>query len=199
MPRKDDLEDSIRESYRIINEYEAIIRTSDRPEEKARARRVIKEQWGLVEDYFADYAVLVEDAFPIDIAEIAARFGSRLAGLRPIDVVRQATKLLTEPVARALTGEAWKALKQRLLTQASKLPAGNYLDVGRMNASAAEIYRLSGEVKTILATYRIDPDPGVIRVLARRAGMLAGHLIAIYCLEQGEGGELAWLVEEVPG
>lgn len=33
MSRKDDLESAIQESYELIREYEAIIRTSDRPEE----------------------------------------------------------------------------------------------------------------------------------------------------------------------
>jgi hypothetical protein len=41
--RRADLEQSIRESYGIIREYEAIVRTSDRPEEKVRARRIIQE------------------------------------------------------------------------------------------------------------------------------------------------------------
>jgi hypothetical protein len=38
MARRDDLENSINASYDIIYEYEAILRESDRPEEKARAR-----------------------------------------------------------------------------------------------------------------------------------------------------------------
>jgi len=44
MIRKEDLEGHIRESYSLIREYEGILRTSDRPKEKARARRSIKEQ-----------------------------------------------------------------------------------------------------------------------------------------------------------
>ena len=36
--RKTDLEQSIRESYSLIREYEDIIRLSDRPKEKLRAR-----------------------------------------------------------------------------------------------------------------------------------------------------------------
>lgn len=43
MTRQDDLERYIRESYAIIRQYEDILRTSDRPEEKARARRLIGE------------------------------------------------------------------------------------------------------------------------------------------------------------
>ena len=39
MSRKTDLEQSIRESYSLIREYEDIIRLSDRPKEKLRAKR----------------------------------------------------------------------------------------------------------------------------------------------------------------
>ena len=39
-----DREQSIRESYRLIREYEDIIRLSDRPKEKLRAKREIEEQ-----------------------------------------------------------------------------------------------------------------------------------------------------------
>ena len=112
MSRKDDLENNIRESYQIMDAYQAILRTSERPEEKARARREIEAQW-------------------------------------------------------ALCGAAWKELKQRLLTQASRLPAGRYLDAARMDAAAAGMARPCDEVRTMLAAYRIDPDPGVERALAR--------------------------------
>ena len=73
MSRKDDLEQSIRESYDIVRQYKAIIRTSDRPEEKLRARRVIDAQWILVEGYLAEYRPLVEDVLPGEIAQIAAQ------------------------------------------------------------------------------------------------------------------------------
>jgi formylglycine-generating enzyme required for sulfatase activity/energy-coupling factor transporter ATP-binding protein EcfA2 len=56
--RKDDLEQAIRESYDIIREYEAIIRTSNRPEEKTRARRIIGEQQSLIERYRVEYRTL---------------------------------------------------------------------------------------------------------------------------------------------
>jgi hypothetical protein len=56
--RQQDLEDAIRESFDLIREYEAIIRTSDRPEEKARARRILLEQRALVDDYQAELANL---------------------------------------------------------------------------------------------------------------------------------------------
>ena len=83
MTRKNDLERAIRESYRIIAEYEAILRTSDRPEEKARARRAIDEQWALVEGYLAEYRPLVGDVLPDEMAQIAARF-SALAELSKV-------------------------------------------------------------------------------------------------------------------
>ncbi len=58
MSRKDDLGQSVQESYALSSEYEAIIRTTDRPEEKARARRIIREQQALIEGYQAELRAL---------------------------------------------------------------------------------------------------------------------------------------------
>ena len=74
MSRRDDLERHIRESYDIIRQYEEIKRTSDRPEEKARARRNIEEQWGLVKGYLDQYQTLCQrlgKSLAEDILEIA--------------------------------------------------------------------------------------------------------------------------------
>ncbi|MEJ2554846.1 MAG: tetratricopeptide repeat protein [Anaerolineae bacterium] len=72
MPRKTDLEDSIKESYSIIREYEAIIRTSDRPEEKMRARRMIRTQRPLIEKYADEYRALGGNELPKEIADIVS-------------------------------------------------------------------------------------------------------------------------------
>ena len=69
MARKDDLEHSIRESYDIIRQDESIIRTSDRPEEKTRARRIIDEQQSLVEEYQAELDALTGDAKSSQVVE----------------------------------------------------------------------------------------------------------------------------------
>jgi hypothetical protein len=69
-----DLEARIRESYAIVSAYETVIQTSNRPEEKARARRLVGEQWSHIQGYVAEYRPLVGDSLPPDIAEIAARF-----------------------------------------------------------------------------------------------------------------------------
>jgi hypothetical protein len=159
----------------------------------------LKENLDLVRERRSEYVLSTDIPLQLvkeerHLVERIRRLERRIDELRPIAIVRQATKLLTEPVARALTGEAWKALKQRLLTQASKLPASNHLDVNKMDAAAEDLYRLIGEVKTFLAAYRIDPDPGVLGVLERRAGMLADHLLAVYSLQPGEAVELELLV-----
>ena len=86
MSRQEDFEQSIRESYGIIREYEAILRTSDRPEEKVRARRVIREQWALVEGCLDEYRPLVGGALPDEIGPdrralfVAGRSGPGRAG-----------------------------------------------------------------------------------------------------------------------
>jgi hypothetical protein len=49
--RRDDLEQAIAESYDLIKQYQAILRESESPKEKARARREIAEQRELIEGY----------------------------------------------------------------------------------------------------------------------------------------------------
>lgn len=74
MGRKDDLESHIRESYDFIRQYEEIERTSDRPQEKARARREIGEQWELIKGHLAEYQTLCQrlgKPLAEDILEIA--------------------------------------------------------------------------------------------------------------------------------
>jgi hypothetical protein len=72
--RRADLEQSIRESYEIIRDYERQIQVSDRPEEKLRARRAIAEQWNLIEGYLNEYSSLAGGVLSADVAEIAAHF-----------------------------------------------------------------------------------------------------------------------------
>jgi hypothetical protein len=100
--RKTDLERHLRESYALIREYEAIIQTSSEPKEKARSRRAIEEQWALVEGYLAEYRRLAGDAWPADIAQIAAHFAK---GKEPA----QATPPPVTPSAPA--GGEWEGIK----------------------------------------------------------------------------------------
>jgi formylglycine-generating enzyme required for sulfatase activity len=74
MSRKSDLEHHIGESYRLVREYEAIVRTSSDPKEKARAHRAIEEQWALIESYLGEYRPLVGGVLPDDVAHVAAHF-----------------------------------------------------------------------------------------------------------------------------
>ena len=60
MSRKDDLEQSIRESEDLINQYQAIIRESSDPKERARPRREIEEQQELVKGYRAELETLAK-------------------------------------------------------------------------------------------------------------------------------------------
>jgi hypothetical protein len=71
---KEDLESDIRASYQVIRDYRRTIQTSDRPEEKLRARRETERQWKLIEGYLKEYDPLVGGMFPRDIAEIATHF-----------------------------------------------------------------------------------------------------------------------------
>jgi len=72
---------------------------------------------------------------------------------RPIELLRRATKLLTERVARAVdgapsewrrpkrNGAPWETLKRQLLTQASRLPMERYLDPAALERAAEDLAR----------------------------------------------------------
>jgi hypothetical protein len=81
MSRKTDLEGHIRDSYRLIREYEKILRLSADPKEQARSRDAVEEQWELIKGYLAEYVPLCKRlslATPEDIAEIAVTAGVSL-------------------------------------------------------------------------------------------------------------------------
>jgi WD40 repeat protein len=73
LPHKTDLEKLIRESYRLIQEYEDMIRLSDRPKEKLRAKREIEGQWRLIESYLSEHQLLAGEDTPGNIESIARR------------------------------------------------------------------------------------------------------------------------------
>ncbi len=75
MSRKDDLEHSIRESNKLIREFEDILRLSDNPKEQARSRRSIEEQQKLIKGHLNEYVPLCKRlslTMPGDIAVIAS-------------------------------------------------------------------------------------------------------------------------------
>jgi hypothetical protein len=100
-------------------------------------------------------------------------------------------------VARMLTGQSWKPLRQRLLTRASKLPHAVCLDTALMEEAVDDLIRLMGEVRILLEAHRIEPNPGQLEALQRRVGRLADYLIRIYRLEPGDAPELEALVAGV--
>lgn len=110
--------------------------------------------------------------------------------IAPIEALRQATKWVVGPVAKTLTGRAWKSLRQRLLTQASKLPHYSYLDTALMAEAATDLSRLTREGRILLEAHRYAPNPDQLAEVRQRAKILAGYLIRIYRLETGEAPEL---------
>jgi len=164
-----------------------------------RELREVRENLALIHERMSQYVLrtdvplqLVKEARYL--AQRARWLERRIGDLRPINLLRQATKLLVGPVAMALTGERWKGLRQRLLTQASKLPHRAHLDVAAMEAAAGDLSRLVRELQVLLAAYRLEPNPGGLEALERRAGLLAAHLMRIYRLAAKDAAELAALV-----
>jgi hypothetical protein len=121
------------------------------------------------------------------------RLKRREAKLRAITLLRETIKLLTGPVAEALTGQPWKSLRQQLLTHASKLPYSTYLDVDAMEAAAEDLARLIREVRTLLLAYA-GGNMAQLAALERRAGILAAHIVRVCCLAPGDAPDLETLV-----
>ncbi len=119
-----------------------------------------------------------------------ARLQRRIAELKPIAVLRFATKLITGPVAEVISGEQWGALRQQLLTQASQLPRATYLDVAVLNEKIDDLIKLSDEIQVLLMAYRIEPNSGQIEALRQHSDELAAALIRIYRLPPGAAPHL---------
>jgi len=161
----------------------------------------LRENLLLIEERMAEYVLKTD--IPLDLIKRQRHLAGRIRWLerqieeaRPINVLRDVTKLLTGPVARALNGEPWQSLRQRLLTQASRLPRAAHLDTALMEEGVDDLIRLVREVRVLLEAHRIEPDPGQLKALRRRAGVLADYLISIYRLEAGDAPELEPLVGE---
>jgi hypothetical protein len=160
-----------------------------------------RENLALIEERMADYVLSTD--IPLQLIKEQRHLKRRirqierhLAGQRPIEALRRATKLVAGPLAEALTGAPWRALRQRLLAQASRLPRKDFLDSALLEATAGDMARLTREVQVLLAAYRIEPDPPQSERLRRRARRLAEILLGIYRLQPGEAPELDSLAAE---
>jgi len=124
-----------------------------------------------------------------------ARLQRQIAELKPIAVLRFATKLITGPVAEVIAGEQWSDLRQQLLTQASRLPRESALDVTVLNDRIDKMIRLCDEIQVLLMAYRIEPNPGQIEALRQHSDELAADLMRIYRLLPGAAPQLEALAK----
>lgn len=124
-----------------------------------------------------------------------ARLRRQAAELKPIAVLRFATKLITGPVAEVISGEQWGDLRQQLLTQASRLPRAWALDVAQLNGRLDAMIQLNDEIQVLLMAYHIEPNPGQIEALRRHSDELAADLIRIYRLPPGAAPQLEGLAK----
>ncbi len=154
-----------------------------------------EENLRLIEERMAQYVQVVDVPLQLikdqrRLQKQIARLRRQIAALKPIEVLRRATKLITGPVAEAIAGERWDALRGHLLTQASKLPLANYLDMAVLNEKTDDLIRLSDELQVLLMAYRIEPNPGQIEALRHHSVQLAADLIHIYRLPPGAAPQL---------
>lgn len=124
------------------------------------------------------------------------RLERQIEQMKPMELLRTATKLLAGPVALALEGRQWRTLRQQLLTQASKLPASYHLNIAALETASDDLAQLSRELRVLLEAHRIEPNPGQRGALERRAARLAWKLLSIYCLLPGDAPELDVLVSQ---
>ena len=113
---------------------------------------------------------------------------------KPIDVLREATKLVVGDLAQALTKSPWKKLGQDLLTRASKFPRDTYLDMVFLQARASDVARLVSEVRTLLAAHRLEPETNRLDGIVPMAAELADYMTAAYRLRPGDAPALDLLV-----
>jgi len=82
MRHLDELESLIRDSYKLICEFEAIRLDTDSPKERRRCEREIEGQWALIESYLEEHLNVCQQMnqpVPEDIRQIAAHFPQFLA------------------------------------------------------------------------------------------------------------------------
>jgi len=95
MGRKDDLEQRVLDSYRLIREHQQTIQVSDRPEEKLRSTRQIEYQWELIKEFLVEYVALRQLgawSVPDEVFQISARFPELANALRTPIVPEQPTE-----------------------------------------------------------------------------------------------------------
>jgi hypothetical protein len=115
----------------------------------------------------------------------------------PIELLREAARLLTDHLAPLLLGAPLKELKQQILAQASKLPIAAHLDVVTLEAGADDLARLNDEVRVLLEAYQYTEEPGILDALAERGAALAAYVLQITGLGLDEAPGLAQLAAQV--
>lgn len=122
--RRDNLEDLIRDGYKVVYEYEQILQTG-RPEERLNAQRMIDQQWVPIKRYLADYRACTDDPWPEDIVAIArtvprssALVASRSFGrgwLRPMLLKLVEPKMLLCAITATVAGGlVWNVINRLL-------------------------------------------------------------------------------------
>jgi hypothetical protein len=154
-----------------------------------------RENLALILERKGEYVLRTD--VPLQLIKEERRLTRRIRALedeieqaRPITLLRQATKLLTERMAHDVYGMAWKSLKQRLLTQASRIPMERHLDVAALERAADDLARLNHETIILLEALRIEGNPGQLGAVEHHAALIAVHVLAIYRLSPGDAPEL---------
>ena len=154
-----------------------------------------KENLQLIDERIAYYVLSTE--VPLQLIKEQRGWQKKVRKLerqirahKPIDVLRQAVKLLTGPVAIILHGAPDADLRQHLLDQASRLPQAAYLDTALLEQSVDELVRLVREIHVLLQAHRYEPSEGAREALKHHAAPLVDLVRRIFRLTGEEPSAL---------
>ncbi len=158
---------------------------SEELEELQRLLAEAKENLQLIDERIAQYVLEID--VPLQLIKEQRRLQKKVRKLereirahKPIEVLRQAVKLLTGPVATILRSMPDADLRQHLLDQASRLPHDAYLDVALLEQSVDELVRLVREIQVLLQAYRYEPGEGTSDALKHHAAPLVDLVRRIF-------------------
>lgn len=153
MTYREELETTIRETARIIHQYETILHESSDPKEQARACRTVNEQTPILKEYLTRYGMLCQVmsyAVPDDIVQAAI--------LHCVDLCQPITPEVRQKVLSAISPqERFNLLPTDTLPDAAPLPTGsrmpyirNPLFVGRVDDLKALAAALKGGATVVV-------------------------------------------------
>ena len=81
-------------------------------------------------------------------------------------------------------------------TPRSEKKGREHLDIAALETVSDDLAQLNREIRILLEAHRIEPNPGQLEALERRAARLAWYLVNIHRLSPGDAPELDALLSQ---